>query len=233
MAEQAYKNKLVIATIKSWNLNLARRFREQHPDYDILIIEKKEEFNYESLKNFNPKYVFLPHWSWIISKQIYENFECIVFHMTDLPFGRGGSPLQNLIERGIKQTKISAIRVVEEVDAGPVYIKYPLSLEGAATGIYQRASEIIFEKMIPDIIKNKPAPVPQQGEIVVFKRRTPQQSDISDLDSLEKVYDYIRMLNAEDYPPAFLEKNLLRIEFSNAEITGDSITALAKLRIKK
>jgi methionyl-tRNA formyltransferase len=153
--------------------------------------------------------------------------------MTDLPFGRGGSPLQNLIERGIYQTKISAIRVVGEVDAGPVYLKYPFTLEGSASEIYRRASNIIFEKMIPEIVRNKPEPEPQRGEPVVFKRRTSQQSDISNLDSVQKVYDYIRMLDAEGYPAAFLEKNLLRVEFFNAEIAGDSVTALAKIRIKK
>jgi methionyl-tRNA formyltransferase len=43
--------------------------------------------------------------------------------MTDLPFGRGGSPLQNLISRKIYNTKLSAIRVVKELDAGPVFLK--------------------------------------------------------------------------------------------------------------
>ena len=42
--------------------------------------------------------------------------------MTDLPFGRGGSPLQNLIVRGYKETMLSAIKCVGEVDAGPIYI---------------------------------------------------------------------------------------------------------------
>jgi len=37
---------------------------------------------------------------WIILKEIFENYEIILFHMTDLPYGRGGSPLQNLIVRG-------------------------------------------------------------------------------------------------------------------------------------
>ena len=32
-------------------------------------------------------------------QEIHENYKCIIFHMTDLPFGRGGSPLQNLISR--------------------------------------------------------------------------------------------------------------------------------------
>jgi methionyl-tRNA formyltransferase len=55
----------------------------------------------EMLAALDPRYVFFPHWSHRIDSAIFERFECVIFHMTDLPFGRGGSPLQNLIARGI------------------------------------------------------------------------------------------------------------------------------------
>ena len=66
--------------------------------------------------------------------------------MTDLPYGRGGSPLQNLIVRGKKDTMLSAIQVEKELDAGAIYMKMPLSLEGSAAQILRRASNIIFEQ---------------------------------------------------------------------------------------
>ena len=50
--------------------------------------------------------------------------------MTDLPYGRGGSPLQNLIVRGWKETKVLALKVVEELDAGPIYYKKRLAYMG-------------------------------------------------------------------------------------------------------
>jgi methionyl-tRNA formyltransferase len=57
--------------------------------------------------------------------------------MTDIPYGRGGSPLQNLIaRRRKKKTKLSALRMVEELDAGPVYTKTNISLMGRAEEIY-------------------------------------------------------------------------------------------------
>ena len=77
------------------------------------------------------RWVLVPHWSWIIPATIHERFEVVIFHMTDLPYGRGGSPLQNLIVRGHERTMISAIRCVEEMDAGPVYLKRELSLHGS------------------------------------------------------------------------------------------------------
>jgi len=37
--------------------------------------------------------------------------------MTDVPYGRGGSPLQNLIVRGHTETKLTALRCVRDLDA--------------------------------------------------------------------------------------------------------------------
>jgi methionyl-tRNA formyltransferase len=63
--------------------------------------------------------------------------------MTDLPFGRGGSSMQNLISRGICQTKLSAIQCVEEIDAGDIYLKKDFSLkEGSAKELYLKAGGI-------------------------------------------------------------------------------------------
>ena len=225
--------KYIIATIKSWNIKQAEKLIEDKKDWQINLITEKEQLNYNNIKNFGPDYIFIPHWSWIIPDEIVNNFNCVIFHITDLPFGRGGSPLQNLIARGIKETKISAIKAVKEVDAGHVYLKKNLSLDGTAQQIFERASNIIFKEMIPYIVKNKPHPSPQKGKVVKFKRRTPEQSDISSLESTEKVYDYIRMLDGEGYPPAYIETKNLRIEFSNAEYSKGTVCAYAKITRKK
>lgn len=115
-------------------------------------------------------YLFFPYWSWKIPKVLLERFECVGFHMTDLPYGRGGSPLQNLILRDHKDTMLSAFRITEELDAGPIYLKRPLSLDGSAQEIFDRASNIIYNDMIPFIILNNPIPIPQTGKVVLFKR---------------------------------------------------------------
>jgi len=71
-----------------------------------------------------------------------------------------------LIERGIGNTKISAIKVDDGIDTGDIYFKESLNLNGTADEIFIRASEIIFKKMIPTIISEKIIPETQKGEIV-------------------------------------------------------------------
>ena len=189
----------------------------------------KEQLTEAFLKAEVPDIIFFPHWSWIISASIYGNFNCVVFHMTDLPFGRGGSPLQNLIVRGIYNTKISAIKVSEGMDTGDVYFKEELDISfGNADEILSRASDIIFEKMIPRFLKEELIPFEQVGEVVSFKRRTPEQSEIPDGLNQRQIYDYIRMLDGEGYPTAYKKFDGGRINFTNAQYKNGITTATAR-----
>lgn len=216
------KNKIIIATIKSWNIDNAYKFRELYKNkYEVTIFRDKKELNKEIINSINPRWIFFPHWSWIIPPEIYKKYTCVVFHITDLPFGRGGSPLQNLISKKIYETKISALKVTEKLDAGPIYLKENFYIGlGSAEEIFIQASEIIFFKMIPFIIDKNPQPIKQMGEIVTFKRRKPEESELelANIDSLKDFYDFVRMLDGEGYPKAFLKFNKFRIEFSKAQL---------------
>ena len=197
----------------------------------VILIEKKSDLTPGRLAPIKPDKIFIPHWSSLIDPSIYEQYECVVFHMTDLPFGRGGSPLQNLVARGIYETKISALKCEAGIDSGPVYLKKSLSLHGNAEEIYIRAGKIIEDMMVA-IIETDPAPVPQTGAPVSFERRRPEQSNIAGLESLEQVFDYIRMLDASDYPKAFLETDHFRLEFSRAALKKNAIKADVSIILK-
>jgi methionyl-tRNA formyltransferase len=180
-------------------------------------IKRKEDFNEAALNNLQPELIFIPHWSYIIPEAIWKNFTCIVFHMTDLPYGRGGSPLQNLIVRGHTQTVISAIKVDKGIDTGDIYCKSPMSLEGSAHEIFKRSAPIIA-KMIERIIVEQLRPSPQRGTPVHFRRRKEDDGKLNRLSNLEEVYNYIRMLDAEGYPNAFVETEHMIIKFKEAKL---------------
>jgi methionyl-tRNA formyltransferase len=219
----------VIVFNRPWCRELPERL-ESKTGRNFLAIDNKEKLNREFLNIIQAENVFFPHWSYFIPEEVYNNFRCIIFHMTDLPFGRGGSPLQNLIVRGHKETKISAIQRVKEVDAGPVYLKKPLSLNGSAEEIFIRANRVI-EQMIIEILETNPLPSPQQGDVVQFRRRIPEDGDWRSAVSLDAVYDHIRMLDAKGYPPAFIRVGDYKLEFSKA--TREAGSVHASVRIKK
>ena len=50
--------------------------------------------------------------------------------------------------------------------------------------------------------------------------------------SISQLYDYIRMLDAEGYPKAFLECNNYKLVFENAEVDGKQIHAKVSILVK-
>ena len=87
--------------------------------------------------------------------------------MTDLRYGRGGSPLQNLIVFGHNQMRLSALKFTAGLDAGPVYDRVPLGLDGSAEDILLRAAGLMAP-MIVNIIEQPPVSVEQTGEVGEF-----------------------------------------------------------------
>jgi methionyl-tRNA formyltransferase len=221
------KQSYVVATIKPWNLSQFA-LRMPHLSGRWHLIETPDCLTPAAIALLEPRYIFFPHWSWKVPEEITRDFECVCFHMTDVPYGRGGSPLQNLIVRGHKETVISALRMTSSMDAGPVYMKTGLSLDGSAQEIFERASTIVFD-MIAEIALKDISPVPQVGEPVVFKRRRPEESVLPDRGTLESLYDHIRMLDADTYPRAFLIHNRFRLEFSGAVRNGAAVEATVRI----
>lgn len=213
----------IIVSEKSWHQSMASNLGARL-GCEFTLIDSPESFNLVRLQQVQPRYVFFPHWSYLISPEVFNSFECIVFHMTDLPFGRGGSPLQNLIVRGFTETKICALKCSKEIDAGPIYLKRSLSLNGTAQEIYERAS-LIIEDMICEIVKDNIEPVEQSGDPVVFERRRPEEGNLIHSKSIEDAYDLIRMLDADGYPHAFVEVGGLVFRFTNADLGSTGLSA--------
>lgn len=218
----------IVLGCKSWNRQVFDEVIRHWPGR-WTYFDSREQLTPDSVAALGPKSLFFLHWSWKVPDEIVAGHECICFHMTDVPYGRGGSPLQNLILRGHRDTKLTALRMTSEFDAGPVYLKVDLSLEGSAEEIYRRAT-VLSAQCIRRILEEKPKPVPQEGEPTVFARRKPGQSAIPALEGPGSLYDFIRMLDAEGYPRAFLDHAGFRFEFDRASLSEDGVCA--RVRIK-
>jgi methionyl-tRNA formyltransferase len=201
--------KLVICNSKNWfhlNNNISQ-------NYEILNIKDKCDLNLRKLEKFSPDLIFFPHWHWIVKKEIFSTFTCIVFHTAPLPYGRGGSPIQNLIMQGYKSSPVCAIKMSEGVDDGPIYDKEIISLEGTLKEILCRLNTAT-NKLIQKLILNLPKPKAQKGNAVVFKRLINKDNEINLNETIDQVYNKIRMLDENSYPSAFLNLKNVCIEFS-------------------
>jgi len=209
-------DRYIVAGVNSWSRRVFDE-RISKLDGEWFFIGDRDQLTIELIEKLAPLRIYFLHWSWKVPTEIIDTQECVVFHMTDVPYGRGGSPLQNLIQLGHRTTKVSAIRMTDVLDAGPVYCKKDLSLEGGAEEIYMRAARLSGD-MIEEINLENPEPVPQEGTPTVFSRRKPEESRIERDGSLDDLFDFIRMLDADGYPPAFLEHGGFRYSFSRAAL---------------
>ena len=223
--------KIIIASSKNWFF-LNKRAIKLIKKRNIIIIKSKKKLNLNNLKKIKPSKIYFPHWSYRVPKKIIENYECICFHTAPLPYGRGGSPIQNLILRGKRVSSVCALKMTDVIDSGPIYIKKKIILSGTLSQILDRVAHkivSIINQMNKQIIK----PKPQRGKILIFKRIKEINSQISGKLSLERIYDKIRMVDSPEYPLAFIKKKNIKIEFTNPILKRNYISCNAKIIKKK
>ena len=119
------QNVLVLSS-RPWNSAMANRLNLRL-DQKVQIISSPAKLRLEVVAEIDPQWIFVPHWSHLIPQSIWGSWRTVIFHMTDLPYGRGGSPLQNLIQRGHSSTMLTALRCCEGLDTGDIYFKQQYS----------------------------------------------------------------------------------------------------------
>ena len=205
---------------RDWTIELHELLSKRYKN--IILLKNPKKLTIKYVKKINPKYIFFPDWSWIIPDEIVENFRCVCFHESDLPKFRGGSPIQNQIIRGIKNTKTSAFFMNNKIDSGDILLKKSLSLQGSLDKIFQRMIKNDYE-MICKIIKGNYKVRKQKGTPTYYKRRTPKQSELNFNKSEEYIYNFIRMLG-DPYPNAFVKIGKHKIVFKSAKIVNGKLS---------
>jgi len=211
----------IFCAYRPWAIELFEKLTKNNTDF--ILIKNPKKLTYKFVAKINPKFIFFPDWSWIIPENIVNNFECICIHESDLPKFRGGSPIQNQIIRGIKKTKSTAFLMNNELDAGSILLKRVLSLEGSLDQIFKRMIENDY-KIIHQIMNGKYNLKKQTGKPTLYKRRTPKQSELKNLNySKLYLYNFIRMLD-DPYPNAFIKIGKKKIVFKSAKFNGKKLS---------
>jgi len=221
------RRSFVVANSNSWFSEQA--LTAKFTGHDFHFIREKHHLTSEALSLINPRYVFFPHWSWRVPEQIFRRWECVVFHVAPLPYGRGGSPIQNLIQQGFQESPFHALRMEDELDAGPIYLSTKVGLGGSLGDILRELSNSAIE-MIGEIIAGEPEPTAQSGQVHVFQRRSPEMSEIQRSDSPSDIYDKIRMVDFGEYPRAFIPFGDGVIRLTDARIESGRLFARAEFK---
>lgn len=218
-------NKSIIACSKKWFL----KHQKKNVSKKYFIIQNKKNLNFRKLKKLNPPFIFFPHWSYYIPERIYNNFNCVIFHTSHLPYGRGGSPIQNLIMKNFKVTQICALEARKDLDSGKIYCREKISLKGDLDEIFFNISKKIL-KMIKKISNNKYNLTKQKGKKHTFKRLKKIDSKISKLNKIEDIYNKIRSVDDDEYPRAYIQFKCFKVEFSKAKFLNGKLICQSTIK---
>jgi|2_EtaG_2_1085320.scaffolds.fasta_scaffold02193_8 methionyl-tRNA formyltransferase len=206
------KNKILLCFYRDWGAQISDKVIAALSDqYEFYTARHTAELK---ALNFSVDFdlIFFIGWSWIVEKEILDSALCICMHPSRLPRYKGGSPLQNQIINGEKESAVTFFKMTEKTDTGPIILSNPFSLEGNLNEIFERIKDSCLH-CIPIIIsrffKTNLHLVEQNlNEATYFKRRTPDQSEIKIEDFAQfpssYFYNKIRMLQ-DPYPNAYIK----------------------------
>lgn len=130
----------------------------------------------------------------------------LVVHASDLPKGRGFSPLTWQTLEGKLEIPVCLIEAADAVDVGPVVLRRMLRFEGhELIDEMQAAVGQISVDMVMWYLDQPHPPVgtPQQGDATVYPRRRPPDSRLDPEQSIAAQFDLLRVVDNERYPAFF------------------------------
>jgi len=144
----------------------------------------------------------------------------VVVHASDLPMGKGMSPMTWQILEGRNVIPVTLFEAVEAIDAGPIYLKDSVQFRGVELLAELQAAlgAKIIEMCIrfaEDVQALTARGEPQVGPESRYIRRTPEDSRLDPNRTIAEQFDLLRVVDNERYPAFFDHRGrryILRIE---------------------
>lgn len=129
-----------------------------------------------------------------------------VVHASDLPKGRGFSPIVWQVLEGAGEIPVTMIEMAEEVDAGDIVAQTRFRLGGHElnTELRDLLGQAIEDLCVGVVLApTPPAPRPQSGEPSWYNRRRPADSALDPGQSIAAQFELLRIVDNDRYPAYF------------------------------
>lgn len=185
--------------------------------YNIKLKSLLEGFGHEVFCVSSPKGLqngdiafFLSCFNIVTEEYLAKNKHNIVVHASDLPQGKGWSPMTWQILEGKSKIPVTIFEASSKCDAGDIYWKDYIELTG--TELFDEWHDLLGEKIIEmclKFVKNYKTlqPIKQVGEESFYNRRTPKDSELDINKSIKEQFNLLRVVDNEKYPAFFTYKN--------------------------
>ncbi len=179
---------------------------------DIFYIKNlkiRKYYDLKKIKNQNITFV-LGYTKKLPNKFLISNKMVLIIHESNLPKGKGFSPIQWQLLKNKKKIKTCLFAATNFLDSGDIIHKDTIIFKGTELYDEIREKQAIssinlinkFLKTYPNIKRNK-----QTGISTFYRRRTPEDSRININMSIKKQFNKFRIVNNDEWPAFFIYKN--------------------------
>jgi methionyl-tRNA formyltransferase len=143
-----------------------------------------------------------------------------VVHESDLPQGKGWSPLTWQILEGKNRIPVTLLEAADRVDSGPIYNQHWIEFKeheliDELRAEQAKATNALCHWFINNFPESAQQARNQIGEESFYKRRRPQDSALDPNKTIAEQFNLLRVVDNERYPAWFsLEGNLFKIKIS-------------------
>ena len=182
--------------------------------HGLKLTNKKNNFkifyDYKKIKNFD--LVFILGYTTILPLSLKKiNKLVLIVHESNLPNGKGFSPLQWQILKGKNLIIFSLIDLNKDIDSGDIYDQIKLKLNGNELFNEIRAKQAqttfklinLFLKKYPLIKKTK-----QKGRSTYFRKRTIKDGKLNINKSINAQFNLLRIGNNDKWPSYFIKNGI-------------------------
>jgi methionyl-tRNA formyltransferase len=143
--------------------------------------------------------------------RLHLNKHNLVAHSSDLPKGRGWSPLTWQILEGKSEVKVTLFEAVDEIDAGDIYYQETLLFQGheLLPELLEKQANAI-KKLILKFVDNYPnnRGRKQIGDPTYYPKRNPKNSELDLEKSLADQFNLLRVCDNDRYPAFFIKNGI-------------------------
>jgi methionyl-tRNA formyltransferase len=165
----------------------------------VLQPEKLKE-NFGEILSYQPDIIITAAYGQILPKELLEapEYGCINVHASILPELRGGAPIHYAILEGKKETGITIMYMVEQLDAGDILTQKTIPIEnndhvGSLHDKLSEAGAELLSDTLPDLFANRVEPLSQDDEKATFARNIKREEEKIDWTKNHwEVYNHIR-----------------------------------------
>jgi len=201
------KNIAIVTSEKSWFVPFAKKLVSvlKEKGYHSKLFNKYADIN----KKFEVVFM-LSYFEIVDKKSLGKHFHNIVVHESSLPKGRGWAPLFWQILEGKNKIPISLFEASPKLDAGHVYIKDYIILNGDE--LYDEIRKNQALKTIELCLRflnnyNRLSLKKQVGKASYYKKRDTKDSQLDINKSIKEQFNLLRIVNNDEFPAFFYYKN--------------------------